>query len=322
MQEFKANFLEWCGQIVECISYADQERDSVLGLYFETKRFIKGYKFLTPEELEEKRTETFLAMSWASPFIHPPHKQMCDADFDTLLGETNKRLFDFLEKIDIQLLEGDELEHYQIIENVYENLSSIYQSGFPLNYVKSVAPAKPVLQKTRSKVVSYAKVLATNIAAEEAPMVLENIKKDDVVIPEPVKIDKLHKVEMMNSKEGKIVLSPAICGDDIFQTIYDPSKKGEDDDSVIVYILVIAGNEIRLTKVLTSYGILRGMKMYKFLADELLTIFIDADIENNLKGNEKLTFQGEKLIILSQVQKTFTDQVACIFRASYFDKMN
>lgn len=324
MQGFKKDFFKWCDNIVECISCIDRNRDSFLGSFFEGKRFIEKYKFKTSEQLEEIRAESFLLMSWASPFVHPPHKKIGDADFKTVLGEACKRLFELIETVEEKPMEEDEHICFEVLRNVYDNFSAIYENGIPLNYEPQIL-VKTLPPKTTFKTTSYAKMVASNIeqVIDEKKIVPQIVEK---IVPQIVEetVDEnieWHQLDMMHLKDGNVSLSHAMCTDDVFRSEYNPAKEGCDDESVIVHTLTIEGNVVKLVKVVTSFGIIRKMKMYKFRASPKdLTIFIDTETENNLKGNDKLTYKNDRIIIVQQISKSFNDNVYCIVQESLLSK--
>uniref|UniRef100_A0A6C0C688 Uncharacterized protein n=1 Tax=viral metagenome TaxID=1070528 RepID=A0A6C0C688_9ZZZZ len=320
MQGFKSDFFKWCVDVVGCINAANINRNSVMGVWFETKRFIKDLKNQTPEQIEEFREISFLDMSWASPYQPQPHRNLYDATFKEVLDEICKRLSELIKNVqDLEMNDG-ECDCFEGFKNVHENFSEIFQKGTPLVRHNSQKSVNIQPQRCFKPTTSYAKMVANDMKREieEAP---KNVAKEvPQIFEEPVECKNVEcrLVSMMHLKDEKVQLSPAICTDDISEYRFDYGEGN--DDSVFAYTLTIDKNAIKVVKVVTSYGIIRLLRMFRFkVKNENLTVFVDTATANILKGNDELTYENERILVVQQVSKSFLDKTECIVGRSFLD---
>jgi len=346
MTEFRNYLLTNASYIEDSIKYADGNHRTILGKFFASKRFIKDLKMLTKNEEYDLRysEESFLNSPYANEFEPKPNTYVVEATLQKIFSEINKRLGHLLDFMPEMIYETEIAERLNSLDNIRKQFISFETTGLPLDYEPTATATVPTRQPQKVlETVSYARVTKGNQIADSSEgeivsKILKKVASETVVtekvvpknkkkvrVTEPVDEDtscKLYKVEMMILIDGEVSLSPAICEHDVYSSTFNMSQAYQLDESVMIHTLKIEGTEIKLLKVLTSYSILRQMKMYKFMDEEnLVTLVIDVATENDLKCKDNLTFDNDKLIIVTQVQKTFNNTIACIFRASQLNNM-
>lgn len=339
MTEFRNYLLTNASYIEDSIKYADGNHRTILGKFFASKRFIKDLKMLTKNEEYDLRysEESFLDSPYANEFEPKPNTYVVEATLQKIFSEINKRLGHLLDFMPEMIYETEIAERLNSLDNIRKQFISFETTGLPLDYepIATIPIRRP--QKVL-ETVSYARATKGDLIADEpeevvVPKILKKVASEKVIpknkkkapVTEPADEDtscKLYKVEMMILVDGEVCLSPAICEHDIYSSTFNMSKVYGADESIMIHTLKIEGTEIKLLKVLTSYSIIQNMKMYKFMDDtHLVTLVIDLATENDLKCKDNLTFDNDKLIIVTQVQKTFNNKIACIFRASQLNNM-
>lgn len=333
MKQFQGDLLKNAKYIEDSIKYADGNHQSILGAFFASKRFIKDLKMLTKHEEDKLRfsEESFLNSPYANEFEPQPNTYVVDATLQKIFSEINKRLGHLLDFMPEMIYETEIAERLNTIDNIRKQFISFETTGLPLDYepVMTIPIRRP---QRVLETVSYARATKGSQIADEPEAAPKKILKK--VVPEKVipesnvsqvvesTNDRLHKVEMMVLIDGDAFFSPAICEHDVYSSSFNMSQVYQADESVMIHTLKIEGTEIKLVKVLTSFSIIKKMKMYKFMDDaNLITLVIDVTTENTLKCKDNLTFDNDKLIIVTQVQKTFNNKIECIFRASQLNNM-